>query len=290
MIKKILKILGISIIGLMILGVIVNIILINSLGSARQNFTFQTPLAPSTEKLVGKIEQPSPEYPSRLVIKTGTIHMIVKNIESSIKSIIQYTTSKGGWIVNSKITEQEKIPSGNIIVRVPVEIFDEAMLYFKSLAEKISYEGIQGEDITEEYTDLQSRLRNLEATESQLLKIMDKSGTISDVLAVQKELTTIRDQIEQTKGKIQYLEKSAKMTTISINLALSEELLPIPPAEKWRPIYVIKQAWRSLLASIRGISYLLIWIGIYAIIWVPLIIIIWQAKKFWQRRKEVKKF
>ena len=294
MVKKILIALGISIVGLILLGVILSVIF-SSLGGVSQKVTPGAPfLAPLTEKLAGEVEQvevkqASSETPSRLVIRTGTIHMVVKDIDSSVKSIIQYTESKGGWVVSSGITEREEIPSGSITVRVPAEIFDEAMAHFKGLAEKVSYEGTQGQDVTEEYTDLQSRLRNLEATETQLLKILARSGTIPDVLAAQRELTTIRGQIEQTKGRIQYLERSTEMATISINLALSEGLLPIPPAEKWRPVYIIKQAWTNLLDSLRGISYLLIWIGIYAIIWVPLVIIVWQVRKFWKRKKEIKR-
>lgn len=285
MVKKVLIVLGIVIVGLIVLSVI-----LTSLGGVRQKAYIETPFAPlNTEKQAGEVEQITLEGTSRLVIRTGIIHMVVKDIGVSVKSIIQYAENKGGWVVSSGVTEREEIPSGSIAVRVPAEIFDEAMAYFKGLAEKVSYEGTQGQDVTEEYTDLQSRLRNLEATESQLLKIMERSGTIPDVLAVQRELTTVRSQIEQTKGRIQYLERSAEMSTISINLALSEELLPIPSAEKWRPVYVIKRAWSSLLGSLRGISYFLIWIGIYAIIWVPLGIIVWQVRKFWKRRKEIKK-
>jgi len=281
MAKKILIVLGIIIVGLVVLSII-----FTSLSSTRQKSYID--LAPlTTEKQAG--EQITQEGTSRLVIRTGTINMVVKDITDSVKSIIQYAENKGGWVVSSGITEREEIPSGSITVRVPAEIFDEAMAYFKGLAEKVSYEGTQGQDVTEEYTDLQSQLRNLEATESQLLKIMERSGTIPDVLAVQRELTTVRSQIEQTKGRIQYLERSAEMATISINLALSEELLPIPSAEKWRPVYVIKGAWSSLLGSLGSISYFLIWISIYAIILVPLGIIVWQVRKFWKRRKEIKK-
>ncbi len=284
MAKKILIALGIVIVGLVALSII-----LTSLSGARQraDIGLQAPL--TTEKQVGEVEQITPEGTSRLVIRTGTINMVVKDITESVKSIIQYTENKGGWVVSSGVTEREEIPSGSITVRVPAEIFDEAMAHFKGLAEKVSYEGTQGQDVTEEYTDLQSQLRNLEAAESQLLKIMERSGTIPDVLAAQRELTTVRGQIEQTKGRIQYLERSAEMATISINLALSEELLPIPSAEKWRPVYVIKRAWSSFLGSLRGISYFLIWIGIYAIIWVPLGIIVWQVRKFWRRRKGIKK-
>ena len=139
--------------------------------------------------------------------------------------------------------------------------------------------------MTEEYVDLQSRLKNLEATEAQLLKIMERSGTIPDVLAVQRELTNVRGQIEMTKGRMQYLERNVEMASITVNLALAEEVLPIPPSEKWLPVYVAKRAWRSVLANLRAISYLLIWIGVYSLIWLPLGLVVWQGRKWWQRRK-----
>lgn len=302
MVNKLLKALGIIFIVLIILGLIVTIILI-SLGGVRQRaeVTQFEPLAvpsplvkPSPfereilpeEKGIGEV---IPETPSRLVIKTGTINMVVKDIKGSVEKITQYAQEKGGWVVSSGVTEREKIPSGNVIVRIPSEIFEEAMAYFRSLAEKVDYEGTQGQDVTEEYVDLEAQLRNLEATETQLLKIMERSGTISEVLSVQRELTNVRHEIERTKGRMQYLERSAKMATITVNLALSEELLPIPPAEKWRPKYVFRQAWQSLLNTLRTISYVLIWLGVYLVIIVPIGIIIWQGRKLWQRRKALKK-
>lgn len=294
MVKKILIVSGIVIIGLIAISIIFAI-----LGGADQkSYNVKAPSAPlpfetsaslSTKEQADGTAQITQEGTTRLVIRTGTINMVVKDITDSVKSIIQYAESKGGWVVSSIVSERKEIPSGSVTVRVPAKIFDETMTYFKGLAEKVSYEGIQGQDVTEEYTDLQSSLKNLEATETQLLKIMERSGTIPDVLAVQKELNKVRSQIEQTKGRIQYLEKSTEMATISMNLALSEELLPIPLSEKWRPIYVIKGAWGSLLGSLKGISYFLIWIGIYAIIWVPLVVIVWQVRKFWKRREEIKK-
>lgn len=258
-------------------------------GESTPSYREIPPASPTMKEQAEKAGEIAPEGAPRLVIKTGTINMIVKDIANASKNIIQYTEGKGGYVVSSTITEREKIPSGNIQVRIPAEIFDETMAYFKGLAERITYEGTKGEDVTEEYIDLQSRLRNLEAAETQLLKIMERSGTISDVLAVQKELTNVRGQIEQTKGRIQYLERSAKMATISINLALSEELLPVPPAEKWRPVYVLKQSWKSLLGFLKGISYLLIWTFVFAIIWVPLAIITWRIRRLRKKRKEVKK-
>ena len=288
MVKKILIGLGI----LFLLFVVGSIVLI-SLGGAtkRGGYYLESPtgLAPllspefAGEKNTG---EGTPEAPNRLVIKTGTMSMVVKDIGSTVKNIVQYAEDKGGWVVSSSVTEREKVPSGSITVRVPSELFDEAITYFRGLAEKITYEGTRGQDVTEEYTDLQSRLRNLEAAETQLLKIMGRSGTIPDVLAVQKELTSVRDQIERTKGRIQYLEESAEMATVTVNLALSEELLPIPPSEKWRPKYILLQAWHSVLTALRSISYLLIWIGVYGLIWIPLGLIIWQVRKYRSKKKK----
>jgi len=296
-IKRILIGLGIVFIVLVIVGGI--FVLFVSLSATRQKaVSYPAPLeAPSPDlekeipfgKEAEKVGEVSAEAPSRLVIKIGTINMVVTEVESSVKSIVKYTESKGGWVVSSTITEKEKVPLGAITVRVPAEIFDEALVYFRGLAEKVTYERTQGQDVTEEYVDLQAQLRNLEATETQLLKIMERSGKISEVLEVQRELTNVRERIERIKGRMQYLEQSAKMATITVNLSLSEELLPIPPTEKWHPKYVLIRAWRSVLGALRNISYLLIWIIIYGLIWVPLVIIAWLIRKFWKKRKTQKK-
>lgn len=297
MIKKILIVCGIIFIALVVIGLLGSIVLV-SLSGARQKAIYPAPLSVETgipsplslfEKGRGEVAEEkgvSEAGTDRLVIKTGTLNMVVKDIDGTIKNITQYAEDKKGWVVSSSIIERETIPSGSITVRVPAEIFDEAVAYFRGLAEKVTHESTQGQDVTEEYIDLQSRLRNLEATETQLLKIMERSGTITEILSVQEELTNIRGQIESLKGRIQYLEQSAKMATISVNLALSEELLPIPPSEKWRPVYVIKRAWHSVLASLRGISYLLIWIVIYSLIWIPLAVIVWKVRKIWKKKKE----
>ncbi len=225
------------------------------------------------------------EIPSRMVVKTGWLSLIVKDVLGVARKISKFAEEKGGWVVSSNIFEHEKVPSGSITVRVPAENFDEAMSYFRGLATRVSNEKIQAQDITEEYVDLQSRLRNLEATESQLLELMKRTGKVSEILEVQRELTSVTQQIEQIKGKIQYLEQSVKMSSITVNLALSEELLPIPPGEKWRPKYVLLQSWKSVLGFWRWFSYFLIRAFVWAQVWVPLALLIWWGRKLWKKRK-----
>jgi hypothetical protein len=211
---------------------------------------------------------------SRLVIKSGWLNLVVKDVLDVAKKIAKFAEENGGWVVSSNISEQGKVPSGSITVRVPAEKFDEAKEYFRGLAVRVAEESVQAQDITEEYVDLRSRLKNLEAAETQLLELMKRSGTINDILQVQRELTNVRGQIEQIKGRMQYLEQSVKMSSITVNLALSEELLPIPPAEKWRPKYVWLQAWKNVLTFWKEFSYFLIRLTVWAQVWVPLLVIV----------------
>lgn len=271
------------------IGILIILSFIVSLGCARKASEIppteiQMEKTAFLEESVDESQITIPQAPlRRLVIKTGTINIIVKEIGTSVKKIIKYAEDKKGWVVSSSLMEGEEIPSAKVIIRIPSEIFDEAMVYLRELAERVSYETIEGQDVTEEYVDLQSRLRNLEAAENQLLKIMERSGKISEILEVHKELVNIREQIEKTKGRIQYLEESGKFATITINLALSEELLPIPPSEKWAPKYVFLQTWKNVLGFWREFSYLLIKILVWAQVWLPLLIIIWLSKKYWRK-------
>jgi len=220
---------------------------------------------------------------TRLVIKTGELNIVVKNVVESAKKIIQYAQKRGGWVIQSNIQEIEELPIATVVVRVPIEDFDEAITYILGLATKVNYEKSEGQDVTEEYVDLESRLRNLEATEKQFLEIMKKAKTIEEILRVQGEISKIRGEIEQAKGRMLFLERSAKMATITVNLALSEELLPIPPAERWRPSYVAKRAWKSVVTFWKNVSYVAVTFFVYAVIWLPIVVIayliIWRIRK-----------
>lgn len=237
---------------------------------------------------------------SRMVIQTGSISMVVAEINANVQKIADFAKNKNGWVVSSSVGDEQPKPmplagiensgtptSAYITIRVPAENFDETMGYIRGLAQKVKIESTQNQDITEEYTDLESRLRNLEAAEKELLKIMERSGEIGDVLAVQRELNNVREQIEQLKGRMQYLKQSVEMSSITANLALSEDQLPIEPGDKWRPKYVLQQAWNSVLNFVKGLSYFFIWLIVYAVIWVPIIAIVWLVVKFLRKRENV---
>lgn len=283
--------------GIIIVIVILNGIGLESAGISRtsapelwNNEGMQTGILPETssDKGFGESEigsenslfgetsaETSAETSSRLIIKSGELSIVVSDITKSVKSIIQYAEDQEGWIVQSDIQDDETAPRGSVTVRVPAEKFDDAMAYVREIATEVSYEKSQGDDVTEEYVDLESELKNLEATEQQFLKIMEKAENVSEILEVQAQITIIRGKIEKTKGRMLYLERSSKMATISVNVALSEDLLPVPPAEKWRPEYVAKQVWKSVVEVWRNISYAVIKFFIWLVVWVPVLTVLY---------------
>lgn len=107
--------------------------------------------------------------------------------------------------------------------------------------------------MTEQYTDLQSRLRNPEATGAQLQKIMERADKTEDVLAVYNQLSQTRGEIEQVKGRIQYLERSAALSSITVDLIPDSLAQPIAVGG-WRPTGTARSAIEALVRTLQGLA------------------------------------
>jgi hypothetical protein len=159
---------------------------------------------------------PLPE--ERMIVRNGDISLVVEDVLETRDEIAQLAERLGGWVVNSNIYGEEEETRGWISIRIPSDKFDQALAELRGLALRVNSESTSTEDITEQYVDLQSRLRNAEATESQYLALLDKATEVEDILAIYESLSQIRYEIEQIKGRMQYLERTSAMSLISINL------------------------------------------------------------------------
>jgi hypothetical protein len=235
----------------------------------------------------------------RLVIKNGSLSMAVDDPLISRDNIAHMAEAMGGFVVTADMYQQTlsngaQVPQVSMTIRVPSERLDEALTTIKGETNQpIINENLSSQDVTAEYTDLNSRLVNLQAAEKQLQEIMNDANRTEDVLAVYSQLVSVREQIELIKGQMKYYEQSAALSSISIQLIANAAMQPISIGG-WQPGGVAKQALQSLIHTLQSLANFAIRLFIYIIpvlliIFVPIGLIIWEIVSLVKRGRKAKK-
>jgi len=219
----------------------------------------------------------------RMIVRNGDMSLVVEDVTDARNEISQLAVRLGGWVVSSRISGEEEEIRGWISIRVPDETFDQAFAELRGLAVRVTSESTSTEDITEEYIDLQSRLKNAEATESQYLALLEKAEEIEDILRIYESLSWIRYEIEQIKGRIQYLERISAMSLISIDLKPVATAAPLV-RPGWIANEVRKSAVRGLFIFGQGLGTMAIGAAIFSPIWGTILGVL-----YWRRRRKRKK-
>ena len=239
---------------------------------------------PSSDKSAYALDQ-SAATVERLVIKNATLSMAVDDPTKSMENISRMAETMGGFVVTADMYQQAldngvKVPLVNMTIRVPAERLAEALTTIKAeTTQPIISENESSQDVTAEYTDLNSRLVNLQAAEKQLQEIMDSAVKTEDVLAVYQQLVSVREQIELIKGQMKYYEQSAALSSISVQLIANAAMQPITIAG-WQPGGVAKQALQSLIHALQSLTNfairaIILYVPVLLIIFVPIGLIIW---------------
>ena len=212
--------------------------------------------------------------PDRLIVRTVNFNIVVKDVAATLESVASLATGLGGFVLSSQISGEEGTRYGSISIRVPVEQTDAALAKLRALAVRVESERSAAQDVTEEYVDLQARLKNLENTNEQYLTLLRRAQTVEDTLKVQQELSSAQGQIEQLKGRMQYLERTSATSLINVDVrpASSPKALVEPGWSAWE---TAKDALRGLVSFGQGLVDVAIRLGIFAPVWVPLAVLTW---------------
>lgn len=234
----------------------------------------------------------------RIVIRTAELSIVVESPANAMEQIIRLASEMKGFVVNSSLyqtqtAEGAQVQEGVITIRVPAERLDEALGRIRALVENpetdILSQNIYGQDVTKEYTDLQSRLRSLEDAAEQLRKIMDTATKPEEVLQVFNELRQINEQIEVIKGQIKYYEEASALSAITVTLRAKEAVAPITIGS-WKPEGVVRDAIRALIRAYQAIASAAIWLVLFclpvalpigAIVWLG-----WLGFRRWRRSRQ----
>ncbi|MBI5823284.1 MAG: DUF4349 domain-containing protein [Chloroflexi bacterium] len=187
----------------------------------------------------------------RIVIKNADLAIVVSDVEGRMKNIQSMAEQMGGFVVSSNLYQSYTsnsvgVPEAQIVIRVPSEKLKEAMDQIKKDVVEVQNETTSGQDVTAEYVDLKSRLKNLEAAEAQLDEILQSATVTEDVVVIFNQLAFYREQIEMVKGQIKYYDEASALSAISVSIIAEETIQPIEIGG-WEPKGVARDAIQDLL-------------------------------------------
>lgn len=154
----------------------------------------------------------------RKIVQTAAMRLEVKEVGASFEDVGRIATAAGGFVSSSSFSNQGISQVASVSIRVPTTRYQEVLADLRRLGTKVVAEDSRTSDVTAEYTDLSSRLRNVEATETQLLELLGRASTINEILLVQDRLNNARSEIEQIKGRMAMLDKLTDLATITVHL------------------------------------------------------------------------
>jgi hypothetical protein len=236
-----------------------------------------------------------------MIIKNAEIKLLVEKTDIAIDRSIQVVGDVGGYIISSKVWYQAGPDGTNykystLTIGVPVEQFETAMRRLRGVALRVLDENASGQDVTSEYVDLQSQLGNLEVTRDRIRSFLDNAKTVEESLQINQELTNIEAQIEQVKGRMNFLSNRSAYSTITINLepdipAITPTATPtaIPTAtpEPWNPGKTVTHAADTVTNIYQGLIELAIWLLIVIVpIIAPPTLVVWAIYKFATRKSK----
>lgn len=214
------------------------------------------------------LNEPAVDDIERIIIKNAGITIVVSDPGDALERISRMAEELGGFVVSANLYQREldsnlNVSQASATLRVPAQKLNDALGNIRDLSNQDPLsETVESQDLTREYIDQQSRLRNLEKTEEQLLEIMEDADETEDVLAVYNELTRVQEQIEVTKGQIQYYEQSAAMSLINVEILADEAVQPLTIGG-WQPAGVAKSAIQALINALKFFIESLIWILVF---------------------------
>lgn len=183
----------------------------------------------------------------RKIISTAQLQLEVDNIPSTVNKITNITLQQGGFISGSSVTGYEERKNGQVTVRVPQKNFYAAIEQIEVLG-TVKSKDLHGQDVTEEYIDINARLGNFKKQEERLQEILKMANTVKDVLEIERELNRVRSEIESLTKKLNYYNESIEMSTITVDV---DE--PAPFFEGWGITDALKQSVNRFFDSISGL-------------------------------------
>lgn len=226
----------------------------------------------------------APEETERKIVRNASLQIEVSDTEVARTLVEKKVAELNGHITNLNSYEvRSGILSYNFTVRIPAEKLEKTMEAFTNLGVKKS-ESINEQDITAQYTDTESRLKNLEVRRDRLRELMEReTDKLADVLQVDRELSSVQQQIENYERTLKRHDTNVSFSTVNLSLQPEPQIGDFQTPE-WTAKKSWKQSVNDLIISLQEILDNGIQLLVFAPIWIPILLVLWAIQRFIRRR------
>ena len=215
----------------------------------------EAPAAPAPALTIKTVSAPgrmlSDSVSVSMIIRTGNAYIEVDSLESAIAAVRRLAEGAGGYIANSAImTGEGQQRQATLEIKIPSNRYDQALGGLSGIGKLIN-SSTNAQDVGEEFVDVTARVTNARRMEERLVNLLaTRTGKLEDVLAVERELARVREEIERYEGRLRFLRSQVAMSTLSVTVA---EPGPVVGQPGSNPIVqAVKQAWRNFVMVIAG--------------------------------------
>ncbi len=221
-----------------------------------------------------------PSTLGRTILRDGSVGLEVESVSQSFERVRQIAEGAGGFVADSNFTGSGSDQSASLTLRIPAERFGDVLAQLQDIAVEVRSVSSSSQDVTEEYTDLESSLRNLRAVEQRYLSLLSEAQEIDDILMVQDRLNGVRYEIERIQGRVNLLDNLASLATVRVHLIPTPDAAakagPADPGFGDR----VLEAWESSLEAIEAVGTAVV----VAVVWswwlLPLVVVaLWLARR-----------
>src|SRR5688572_16966251 len=214
------------------------------------------PPAPAREEAQSKadVQQAEPQFEQK-IIKNANLRFQVSDYQKSLNAIQNLVKSYQGFVVSSNEVRVDNSLENNFVIRVPSKNLDALVSKLADQSIYLDYKNITSEDVTTEFVDISARIKSKKAVEERYLDLLKQAKTVKDIIEVENQLRQIREEIESTQARINYINQQVSYSTINLQIYENSARQTGDQNFLIRMLNALRNGWDLLLSFIVGMLY-----------------------------------
>ncbi|MCC4212213.1 DUF4349 domain-containing protein [Leeuwenhoekiella parthenopeia] len=211
------------------------------------------------------------------IIKTGNLRFETQDLAETRAQILKAVNTTKGYVENERTGKDYRGSYQELQLRVPAENFQQALELISQGVEFFEEKSISQRDVTEEFIDVEARLKAKRELENRYLELLKKASSVKEILEIERELSVIREEIESKEGRLKYLSKQVSYSTLNVYFYKTEVESGVTKSYGSKMLQAVKGGWQGISTFVLGLIY--IWPFIILVILVIFLIRRWQKRK-----------